>query len=45
MTSTHSYQIPVSRDQAATKLREGAGSQFDETVVTTFLRSLAQIGA
>jgi HD-GYP domain-containing protein (c-di-GMP phosphodiesterase class II) len=45
MTSTHSYQIPVSREQAATKLREGSGSQFDETVVTTFLRSLAQIGA
>jgi response regulator RpfG family c-di-GMP phosphodiesterase len=45
MTSTHSYQAPVSRDQASTKLREGAGSQFDETVVSTFLRSLAQIGA
>lgn len=40
-----SYQAPVTREQAANKLREGSGSQFDETVVATFLRSLAQIGA
>ncbi|HKO00470.1 MAG TPA: HD domain-containing phosphohydrolase [Thermoanaerobaculia bacterium] len=45
MTSPNSYQPPISRDQAANKLREGAGSQFDETVVATFIRSLAQIGA
>jgi HD-GYP domain-containing protein (c-di-GMP phosphodiesterase class II) len=45
MTSPNSYQPAISRDQAANKLREGSGSQFDETVVATFIRSLAQIGA
>jgi response regulator RpfG family c-di-GMP phosphodiesterase len=45
MTSSHSYQTPISREEATTKLRNGAGSQFDETVVTTFIRSMAQIGA
>jgi hypothetical protein len=40
MTSEHSYQIPVSREEAAAKLREAAGTQFDEQLVQRFLKSL-----
>jgi response regulator RpfG family c-di-GMP phosphodiesterase len=43
MTSQHSYQIPVSREEAAAKLGEAAGTQFDEPLVTRFLKSLGEI--
>jgi hypothetical protein len=44
MTSNDSYKVtPLSRKDAAQKIREAAGSQFDETVVACFLRSLNDI--
>lgn len=45
MTSTSSYQQPTSREDALTKLRSGAGTQFDEAVVARFIKSLAELGA
>ena len=44
MTSTI-YQPPISREQAAARLREGAGSQFDEQMATKFVAVLSQVGA
>jgi response regulator RpfG family c-di-GMP phosphodiesterase len=44
MTSTI-YQPPISREQAAARLREGAGSQFDEQLVAKFVGALSQVGA
>jgi len=43
MTARNSYQPPVSRDQAATRLREGAGTQFDATLVERFLKALNEL--
>lgn len=43
MTSQSSYQPPVSRDQAVTRMREGAGAQFDPALVERFLRALSDI--
>lgn len=43
MTSRNSYQVPRSNDEAARKLREGAGTQFDEALVGRYLASLVQI--
>lgn len=43
MTSRHSYQIPVSREEAMNKLREGAGTQFDGALVERFLRGIGEI--
>jgi HD-GYP domain-containing protein (c-di-GMP phosphodiesterase class II) len=43
MTARQSYQHPVSREQAAARLREGAGSQFDAALVERFLRALDEI--
>jgi len=45
MTNEHSYQQPISREDAATKLREGAGTQFDEQLVQRFIKSLGEMGA
>jgi len=45
MTSTHSYQLPVSADEAIQRLRDNAGTQFDEQLVTRFLKSRSEIGA
>ena len=45
MTSQHSYQLPISREEAINKMREGAGAQFDEQIVGKFLKSLSEIGA
>jgi response regulator RpfG family c-di-GMP phosphodiesterase len=45
MTSRNSYQAPASSEEAARKLREGAGSQFDEALVGRFLAALPQIVA
>jgi hypothetical protein len=44
MTSTI-YQPSISREQAVARLREGAGSQFDEQLVSKFVGSLSQVGA
>jgi response regulator RpfG family c-di-GMP phosphodiesterase len=44
MTSTI-YQPSVSREQAAARLREGAGTQFDEQLVAKFVGALSQVGA
>ncbi len=43
MTSRQSYQTPIERDKAAVRLREGAGTQFDATLVERFLRALTEI--
>ena len=44
MTANASYRVtPLSRHDAGQKIREGAGSQFDEAVVARFLRSLNDI--
>ena len=44
MTSNDSYRVmPLSRHDAGQKIREAAGSQFDEAVVARFLRSLNDI--
>jgi HD superfamily phosphohydrolase YqeK len=40
MTARNSYQVPISREQAAARLREGAGTQFDPNVVEKFLSAL-----
>ena len=45
MTSESSYQQPIAREQAAVKLREGAGTQFDEQLVQRFIKSLGELGA
>ena len=43
MTSRQTYQTPISNEQAAKRLRDVAGSQFDPTLVERFLRSLTEI--
>ena len=43
MTSSQSYQTPISREQAATRLRASAGTQFDAALVERFLRGLTEI--
>lgn len=43
MTSRQTYQTPITNEQAASRLRECAGSQFDPTLVERFLRSLTDI--
>ncbi len=43
MTSRHSYQPPVGPQEAAKRLRDGAGTQFDAALVGKFLNSLDQI--
>ena len=45
MTSPHSYQPPISYDQAATKIRDAAGTQFDAELAMRFVKSLNEIGA
>lgn len=45
MTNERSYQTPISREVAAAKLREGAGTQFDEQLVQRFIKSLGELGA
>lgn len=43
MTSRQTYQTPISQEQAAARLRENAGTQFDATLVERFLRALPDI--
>jgi HD-GYP domain-containing protein (c-di-GMP phosphodiesterase class II) len=43
MTARQSYQVPISRDEASKRLREGAGTQFDKAIVDKFLRSLPEL--
>ncbi|HKS24443.1 MAG TPA: HD domain-containing phosphohydrolase [Thermoanaerobaculia bacterium] len=45
MTSPRSYQAPTSFDEAAKRIRAGAGSQFDAALAEKFLGALAQLGA
>jgi len=45
MTSRDSYQTPISREQAMAKLREGAGSQWDGSLIERFLRALPELVA
>lgn len=45
MTARQSYQVTITPDQAASRLREGAGSQFDPALVERFLRSLHDIAS
>ena len=43
MTSHNTYQVPESNEDAARKMREGAGTQFDEALTGRFLGALDQI--
>jgi hypothetical protein len=43
MTSPQSYQLPIGREEASKRLRDGAGSQFDAALVERFLRALTDI--
>ena len=43
MTSRDSYQAPISREEAAARLREGAGIQWDGALVERFLRALPEL--
>ena len=43
MTARNSYQVPILREQAINRIREGAGSQFDAALVERFMRSLDDI--
>ena len=43
MTARNSYRPSVSRDHALGHLRNGAGSQFDPSLVERFARGIAQI--
>jgi len=45
MTSPRSYQQSMSFDEAAKRIRAGAGSQFDAALTEKFLGALAQLGA
>ena len=45
MTSATTYQPSISRESAVAKLREGAGTQFDEPLVARFIAGLTQLGA
>jgi HD-GYP domain-containing protein (c-di-GMP phosphodiesterase class II) len=45
MTSETSYQASIPREEAAAKLREGAGTQFDEQLVQRFIKSIGEMGA
>jgi HD-GYP domain-containing protein (c-di-GMP phosphodiesterase class II) len=45
MTSAQSYQPPLKQEQAARRLREGAGTQFDAALVERFLRALTDIAS
>lgn len=38
MTSTQSYQPPIGADEAAARIRDAAGSQFDPALADRFLR-------
>jgi len=43
MTSAHSYQVSIDPTEAVKRMREGAGSQFDQELVAKFLDSLGEI--
>jgi len=45
MTSSGTYQPAIGREDAVARMREGAGSQFDEQLVGRFLKILVEIGA
>lgn len=43
MTSRVTYQLPIPREQAAARLRESSGTQFDPALVERFLTKLGEI--
>ncbi|HEX2835588.1 MAG TPA: HD domain-containing phosphohydrolase [Thermoanaerobaculia bacterium] len=43
MTSTQTYQAPISRKQALQRLQEGAGTQFDAALVERFLGGIDEL--
>ncbi len=43
MTSRNTYQVPATNDEALRKMREGAGTQFDEILAGRFLAALGAI--
>ncbi len=45
MTSRNTYQVPASQEDGARKLKEGAGTQFDDALVGRFLTALPHIVA
>ncbi len=45
MTARHSYQAPFSAADAAHRIREGAGTQFDDALVQRFLSVIDELTA
>lgn len=45
MTGQSSYKAPISHEEAAGRLREGAGAQFDDALVSKFLEALPELTA
>lgn len=45
MTSAHSYQQPVSHEEASWRIRQGAGTQFDEALAIQFLKHVHDLTA
>ena len=45
MTSPYSYQATVSQEEAAWRIRQGAGTQFDEGLAVQFLKHLSDLTA
>ena len=43
MTSRQPYRVPISREQAMSRLREGSGTQWDSALVERFLKALPEI--
>lgn len=43
MTARNTYQLPLSNEEAARKLKDGAGTQFDEALIGRFLAAREQI--
>ena len=43
MISPQSYQPALSRNDAARRIRDAAGSQFDEAIVSRFLKALSHL--
>lgn len=45
MTSPHSYQPPISHEEAVWRIRQGSGTQFDEVLASQFLKHLNEVTA
>lgn len=45
MTARHSYQAPFTSEDATQRMREGAGTQFDDALVQRFLSVIDELSA